>query len=434
MLQQGVYGADILYYYGDDANITGLFNQAHPALPEGYPFDYANSDVVANRLTSTGGRLTTASGMSYRMLVLDRNTERNTPLHVLRRIRGYVHEGAVVVGPKPIASPSNSDDQAEFKRIADELWGSGSGERTVGKGRVFAGMTAADAVKALKIVPDFEYVKPKPDTLLMFVHRKVSDGEVYWVDNRHDRDEDVEVTFRVAGKAPELWHADTGVVEPASYRIVNGRTVVPLRLNGDDAVFVVFRKPASAPSRTVPEARQTELATIDGSWDVAFQPNRGAPAMVTLDKLASWTENADAGVKVLLRHGHVYQDCAGACGVDQARGRALARSRQRGEHRRSRRQRQIGGRGLAQALPCEPDRRTEGRREHAGSEGGQRLGEPDNRRPAARRHEDHDGSVLPGRFALAAFRIVGARESGQSDQVTRHNPARPARVGVCGTP
>jgi alpha-L-rhamnosidase len=296
MLQQGVYGADILYYYGDDANITGLFNQAHPALPEGYPFDYASSDVVLNRLTSTGGRLMTASGMSYRLLVLDKNAQR-MQLAVLRKIRDYVNSGAVVVGLKPTESPSNSDDQVEFKRIADELWGSDVGERTVGKGKVFAGMTVAYAVKSLKIDPDFEYAKPQPDTMFMFMHRKLSDGEIYWVDNRHDRDENVEVTFRVAGKAPELWHADTGVIEPVSYKIVNGRTVVPLALNGNDAVFVVFRKRAAAPSLMIADKKATQLATVEGSWTVAFQPNRGAPAQATFDKLASWTENSDPGVK-----------------------------------------------------------------------------------------------------------------------------------------
>ena len=296
MLQQGVYGADILYYYGDDANITGLFSQAHPALPEGYPFDYASSDVVANRLTSKGGRLTTATGMSYRLLVLDKNAQ-HMQLPVLRKIRDYVNAGTAVVGLKPTGSPTNADDQTEFQRIANELWGSGSGERTVGQGKVFAGMTAADAVKALKIEPDFEYSKPQPDTLLMFVHREVSDGEIYWVDNRHDRDENVEVSFRVTGKAPELWHADTGVIEPASYRIVNGRTVVPLPLNGDDAVFVVFRKPATAPSLTIADKKETQLATVDGSWTVSFQPNRGAPAQATFANLASWTDNSDPGVK-----------------------------------------------------------------------------------------------------------------------------------------
>jgi hypothetical protein len=162
---------------------------------------------------------------------------------------------------------------------------------------VFAGGTAAAALGAMQIVPDFEYTKPQPDTLLMFVHRRVPDGEIYWVNNRRKRDEHVDVTFRVTGKAPEVWHADTGVIEPASYKTANGRTVVPLRLNENDAVFIVFRKPATAPSRTVPEARHTELAALEGPWDVAFQPNRGAPARVTLDTLASWTENGDAGVK-----------------------------------------------------------------------------------------------------------------------------------------
>ena len=72
---------------------------------------------------------------------------------------------------------------------------------------------------------------------------------------------------------------------------------MPLRLNEHDAVFIVFRTPANAPSRTLPEPRRTELTALDGPWDVAFQPNRGAPARITIERLASWTESADPGVK-----------------------------------------------------------------------------------------------------------------------------------------
>jgi hypothetical protein len=107
----------------------------------------------------------------------------------------------------------------------------------------------------------------------------------------------VEATFRVQGKAAELWHADTGTVEPASYRTVEGRTVVSLTLQPNDAVFVVFRKAATAPSRTVSTPVETKLTNVEGPWDVAFQPERGAPATITLPALASWHENADAGVK-----------------------------------------------------------------------------------------------------------------------------------------
>jgi hypothetical protein len=107
----------------------------------------------------------------------------------------------------------------------------------------------------------------------------------------------VEVTFRVSGKAPELWHADSGMVEPASYRTADGRTTVPLHLEANDAIFVVFRKPATSPSRTLPTAVETKLSSVDGTWSVSFQPNRGAPPTVTLPLLASWHESADAGVK-----------------------------------------------------------------------------------------------------------------------------------------
>ena len=117
MLQQGKFVADIVYYYGEDSNITALFQSNPPPIPAGYNFDYANSDVVKNRLTvSPAGLLTTATGMSYRVLALDPNSQR-MPLAVLRKIRDMVNAGAVVVGPKPIESPSLSDDAG---RVQDD--------------------------------------------------------------------------------------------------------------------------------------------------------------------------------------------------------------------------------------------------------------------------------------------------------------------------
>ena len=39
------------------------------------------------------------------------------------------------------------------------------------------------------------------------------------------------------------------------------------------------------------------LATVDGPWQVRFQPDRGAPAEARFDSLTSWTKSSDAGVK-----------------------------------------------------------------------------------------------------------------------------------------
>jgi hypothetical protein len=229
--------------------------------------------------------------MSYRLLALDPNS-RHMSLPVLRKIRDLVAAGAVVIGPKPIASPSLADNQAEFRSIADQVWGSG-----LGKGKVYGGQTIAQALAALQVAPDFEYTKPQQDTRLASVHRRLADGDIYWISNTNDRPEILETTFRIQGKAPDLWHPDTGLSEPASYRIADGRTTVPLRLDPNDAVFVVFRRASTETSRALPVPAEAILAGITGAWDVAFQADRGAPARVSFDSLGSWSASPDPGVK-----------------------------------------------------------------------------------------------------------------------------------------
>jgi hypothetical protein len=296
MLQQGQFVADIIYFYGEDSNITALYGRKAPDIPPGYNFDYASADAILSRLSVDAGRIRTPTGMNYRILALDARC-RKMSLPVLRKLRDLAKAGASIVGPKPVDSPSLSDDPAEFRAISGELWGDGTGVKTVGMGKVHGGQTVAEALAALNISPDFEYTKPHSGTSLMFVHRKLGYADVYWINNRSDRAESLDATFRIQGQAVETWHADTGKIEPASYRSVSGRTAVSLRLDPNDAVFVVFRRPASEPSVVVPQPVETRLAAIEGAWEVSFQSGRGAPDKITLDKLSSWAENADAGVK-----------------------------------------------------------------------------------------------------------------------------------------
>ena len=296
LLQQGRFAADLLYFYGEDSNLTAIFANKAPDVPAGYGFDYINADGLIHAISVETGQLATHSGMRYRLLVLDPYS-RHMSLPVLRAIHSLVVAGAAVAGLKPTDTPSLADDQAEFKRLDDELFGDGSGVHTVGKGKVYAGEDAAAALKTLNIEPDFYHTKPLPDTRIEFVHRTLSAGDIYFLDNRNERDELVTATFRITGKTPELWHAETGKTEPVSYIIANGHTTIPLHLEPWGTVFVVFRKAASAPSLALPPIVETKLATVDGPWNVGFQPNRGTPASATFDRLVSWSESADAGVK-----------------------------------------------------------------------------------------------------------------------------------------
>jgi hypothetical protein len=229
-------------------------------------------------------------------------------------LRDFVAQGAVIVGNRPTDSPSLADNEAEVHKIADQLWGGtgqpGQSVHKFGKGRVYSGMSANQVLAALDTAPDFEYTKPEPDAALMFVHRRLADGDLYFVDNRRDRAESVNVTFRVDGKSPELWNAATGKSQPVSYRIANGRTTVPLHLDPWGTVFVVFRKPAASPSLQLAKPVESELAgaesELNRNWSVTFPPDMGgpvslaatnAPRNVPFDRLASWSENSIAGVR-----------------------------------------------------------------------------------------------------------------------------------------
>ena len=296
MLQQGKFGADIIYFYGEDSNLTAIFDKKAPDVPAGYGFDYVNADALIHELSVKDGNIATASGMSYRVLGLDPYSQYMS-LPVLNAIRKLVEEGAVVAGPKPKSDPSLSDDQAEFSELSEELFGDGSGVHKVGKGTVYAGQSLKDVLATLQVPLDFDYSKPESDSRMLFVHRKVSDGDIYFVDNRGDHAASVDATFRVTGKEPELWHAETGKSEPVSFKIVDGKTTVPLKLEPWGTVFVVFQKSTSKTEKTLPAEDPKEIASVNGPWKLEFQANRGAPASIQLDKLISWPDSTDAGVK-----------------------------------------------------------------------------------------------------------------------------------------
>jgi len=289
LLQQGKFVADIVYYYGDDNNITSLFGKKPPAIPEGYNYDFINSDALINLLSIKDGILVTPSGMNYRVLVLDSNATRMS-LPALRKINKLVKAGETIAGVKPLTTPSLSDDQNEFNKLVKEIW-------SPTNAKVSSGKPLIEVLNGMNLGADFSYDKPQDDTRLLYVHRKLADRDIYWVNNRNNRKETVNANFRIAGKVPMLWHAERAVAEPASYRIAKGVTTVTLSLESNDAVFVVFKDKATKTSMTLLAKEEKSLATIDGNWAVSFQKDRGAPAGATFDKLVSYTENADPGIK-----------------------------------------------------------------------------------------------------------------------------------------
>lgn len=279
LLQRGKFVADALYFYGEGAPADMPYPNPKPFLPKGYDYDYCDTTVVMKRLSVKDGRLVLPDGMTYRVLVLP-DSKFMTPA-LVNRVSELVRAGATVIGPKPEHTPSLSNfrhAEAEVQRVAGNIWGGIDGktvkQRTYGKGRVIWGMTMQEVFDQMKVRPDFEYKSLTGGSKLVTIHRRIDGAEVYFVSNQQYDATEAEMTFRVDGRTPELWHADTGKMETAPvFRREGDRMVVPLRLNPAESVFVVFRKPLSN-SYATQFGRDGEKRTLAKAPVIAVQSAR----------------------------------------------------------------------------------------------------------------------------------------------------------------
>ncbi|HEV2435485.1 MAG TPA: glycosyl hydrolase [Verrucomicrobiae bacterium] len=246
LLQQGRAVADAAYFDGQSAPVE--MRVGNPALPAGYDYDAVDAQVLLHGATVRNGRLTLASGANYALLVLPPDDINMTP-QMLKCIRKLVHAGATVVGPRPQHSPSLQNYpqcDRRVKKLAAKLWGKCDGdsvrENKYGRGRIVLGKSLAEVFASQNLKPDFEFEGASAATHLAYAHRVAGAADIYFVSNQRQRFDSVECTFRVSGKAPELWHPDTGVIEPAPvWYAAAGRTTVRLDFDPAGSVFVVFR-------------------------------------------------------------------------------------------------------------------------------------------------------------------------------------------------
>lgn len=296
MLQQGRHVADVAYFYGEEAPLTGLYSEkAIDNAPKNNAYDFINADALLDALTNDGADLATPGGARYRLLYLGGSSRKMT-LPVLRKLAQLAERGATIVGRRPEENPGRADDAGEWNMLADRLWRGGD-VTTIGKGRVVATADVESGLSAAGVVPDFRFDGGQTDANLLFLHRKLADGDSYFISNRMDRTETVTAHFRITGKVPELWHAETGRSEPVSFRIEGGETIVPLTLASDESVHVVFRKPAQVRTLTVARPEPVALAAVSGPWDLTFQPGRGAPPRAIFKTLAPLNEHAEPGIR-----------------------------------------------------------------------------------------------------------------------------------------
>lgn len=339
LLRQGRSCADVLYVQSEEPLERGS------EIPkQGFDYDICGPELFKQAKVQNG-RIVMPSGASYRLIYLEK-TKKMT-LERLRILTRLLADGAVVLGEPPTSVPGlqgfpRADE--DLRAMADNLWGNGTSTApAVGKGTLLRGLSPEQALAKIGVSQDFASDQP-----LNWIHRSLPNAEIYFVANCGKTPVQATCTFRVSGKRPELWNAETGRISP--FRCYDdskpGLTRLSLSLIPGESAFVVFTsEPAEKkhlievtkdgkpvlkdgvliPSRngaaidpvqaTLLSSGSYSLTSVDhvtrsvvippasqpmdinGPWAITFPPGKGAPNSITMEKLISWSSHPEEGVK-----------------------------------------------------------------------------------------------------------------------------------------
>ncbi len=294
LLQQGKNVADVAYLYGEDMPL-GVLSAAKgfpEDVPQRYAYDFVSAHALQHEFSVDKGDLVTRGGARYKMLYIGEHARQSMSVAVLEKLRALVTQGATLVGLPPETSPGLQDDESRFNTLVSELW---SVDKTMErKGRVIASKDIEDALLLIGVRPDVETVA---GDALPFVHRRLENGDVYFVANRSNTVQEIRAAFRVTGKAPSLWRAIDGRTRPAAYRMTADATHVDMKLEPWESVFVVFIDDTTEAVRDLAQPARVEHEIRFAPWQVVFQKERGAPDTIRLPELQSLSTHDNPGVR-----------------------------------------------------------------------------------------------------------------------------------------
>ena len=311
LLQEGQAVADICYFTGENLPARSLLpRHLSVPLPEGYAYDCINRDALLHLAEVRDGWIVLKSGARYRVLVLPDDVLM-TP-EIALKLRELVRAGAVVVGPKPLRSPSLMGFpgcDATVTEVADELWGGAHG---AAPGRVVSGKPLGALLTELSLPADLKVSLPSGNAQPLWTHRRGPDWDLYFIANPSLEGTVVPLSFRGTDRDVQVWHPDRGTLDASLLHSSDapGRTDVLLSLDPTGSLFVVLtargagRPPnarkSQAPARVKhPRVNHSGALDLDltGPWQVRFTDRLSTALEITLEKLVSWSKHSKEDIR-----------------------------------------------------------------------------------------------------------------------------------------
>jgi hypothetical protein len=217
-------------------------------------------------------------GIPYKFLILP--GIHRIPLSTFRAIRNYIRQGGIVIATRTLPSQAPgwleaTMQTAQIQQLSQEIFASSHA-----RGEYLADESHLGDLLAHAMQPD---VKVTPQTHdIGFVHRRLADGDLYFLVNTSNRPRAFTAAFRVAAESSEWWNPDTGAASFAG----NGNSIRLSLAPYESRILVLSRtvpQPSAEARRALSPAEELDLSA---HWNVHFiQKNR----TVDYSALHSWT-------------------------------------------------------------------------------------------------------------------------------------------------
>lgn len=250
------------------ANITDAGDWIDPL--NGYAYDSFNKDALLRLSEVKDGRLSLANGMSYKILVLPKPHSLSPDsiymsIEVAEKIREIQREGVIVLlGNKPMRIPGFSDNPElnnELIGITEEIWNVSQNQILPYKNQDF---------NEFNLERDIDFHGAED---IAWTHRSENNIDIYFISNQINENRDLSISFRSAGRQPELWNPENGeITDIPKWKVDNNRTHINLNLHPNQSVFIVFKKSVLQNESNKHVSSEITPLKID-SWKISFVNN-----------------------------------------------------------------------------------------------------------------------------------------------------------------
>ncbi len=286
LLQQGQRVTDICFLFNQEVRYAHPDSIVH--VPSGYDYSIIYPQDLINA-QSVEGELYLQSGSRFKLIVLPDKLliEPSAAKNLIDLVKTGCHLVCSQSSLDLLSIDGSLNKESEYIVAMDN-------------GRIFVNTPIQNAVKKVNLQPDMYIEGFEERENVYFTHRETENEHIYFLSNQSENSFDIDVSFKVNGRNPQVWDPAKGMVEQRlSSKMMNNTVKAHLTFDPYGSQFVVFDKTKQGTRENIITSVPviTAKQSIVGPWQLTFTDKKQMSENLYLDTLSSLHVNPDKRVK-----------------------------------------------------------------------------------------------------------------------------------------